>query len=224
MDAISRSPMVVETTSNPPRYTPKNLSIADRNMMTAEVINKYVNEKIPFILNNLSRIPEEGVKELQEKGIDLYSLQRMFLDVFEMAFGEIDRTDLSESNLLKIAEIAKKCCFGTCLEMVAVGTKFAHEKNVKVEPFCISGGNHTFLVLGRDPKSDPSNFDKWGSSAAVCDPWSGENFPAHEIPKKLENYLVATWGDNYEKPITKTEPFDAEKHTLMFLKDFHQTV
>jgi len=47
-------------------------------------------------------------------------------------------------------------------------------------------GSHVFVVIGRDSKSDASDYTTWGDNAVVCDAWSGETFLANQIPDKLQ--------------------------------------
>jgi hypothetical protein len=37
----------------------------------------------------------------------------------------------------------------------------------------VKGGDHGFVVVGRDKKTDPSNPATWNEEAVICDPWRG---------------------------------------------------
>lgn len=38
--------------------------------------------------------------------------------------------------------------------------------------------DHVILVIGRDPKSNPSKVEEWGPSAVICDPWARTHYQA----------------------------------------------
>ena len=75
----------------------------------------------------------------------------------------------------------------------------------------IPNGDHMFLVIGRNPYSDPANYISWGSSAVICDPWGGYAIPASEITSKngLTTYYYHKTAD-----INVIIPFDPHYHKL----------
>lgn len=56
------------------------------------------------------------------------------------------------------------------------------------EIYGIENGDHVFLVIGRDPNSDPDKPETWGPKAVICDAWAGNIFLATEINTKLTTY------------------------------------
>ena len=53
---------------------------------------------------------------------------------------------------------------------------------------------NAFVVLNRPADSDPANTGSWGLGAVVCDPWSGDSYPATEAPRRLTSF----WGRGYK--------------------------
>jgi hypothetical protein len=107
---------------------------------------------------------------------------------------------------------------GECLEMSCAGlVYFLYQKNLqaKVDVYEIKnknpqepGGDHAFLVIGRDKHSDPSNPSTWGENAVVADPLRNIAFPATQI-ETLEDHLGL---DHQNNPVSS--PFNPRKQTL----------
>jgi hypothetical protein len=90
---------------------------------------------------------------------------------------------------IAIGKTAIKYSLGNCMEMAAAAFVYilkAHPE-IKVDIFHIEGGDHCFLVIGRDFNSDPTDPKTWGAHALICDPWSKKSFPASKI-KKLKDF------------------------------------
>lgn len=107
---------------------------------------------------------------------------------------------------------------GNCFQLSTVALFDLMEiidRRKKIEIYALAGGNHVFVVIGRDPTSDPAKFETWGDEAWVYDPWCSEFdappvcFPASLIPSHLKNYSGT---DATRKPIL--ENFDPKRHTL----------
>ena len=97
------------------------------------------------------------------------------------------------SKLDEIVGFAMKYNMGNCSEMAAVGFKYAktHLPDVNVEIFQIQKGDHVFLVLGRDPNSDPSDYKNWGADTVICDPWAKAYYPVDQLEKYLMDYIAS---------------------------------
>lgn len=95
-----------------------------------------------------------------------------------------------------------------------------HYPNIRAEVFGIAnGGGHTFLVIGRDPNSNPADPREWGEHAVVCDPWSGAVYPAKDISTKLHDFF------SYHSEATNKEysilaPFNPRFHRLILREPF----
>lgn len=93
------------------------------------------------------------------------------------------------------AKLAEESQWGSCGEKVWVLTHFFKKLglDIRVEHFIImrnvdfaqNNGNHTFIVLGRDEKSDPNDYTTWGNDAIICDPWAEKQYFVRDIPQIL---------------------------------------
>lgn len=91
-------------------------------------------------------------------------------------------------------EMIKKSSLGNCSEVSFLIMDFCHQNNFNglAEIYDIERGDHEFVVIGRDPNSDPNDINTWGKNALVCDPWSNKIYPVSEIGKHLEDFRWAT--------------------------------
>lgn len=76
---------------------------------------------------------------------------------------------------------------GNCQEYSQIALYKLHEMNpsIPAELYQIENGDHSFLVIGRDPFSSRYDWRTWGDHAVVCDAWLGSVYPAREIPMQL---------------------------------------
>lgn len=178
------------------------------NQRLADSILKYVGEKIEIIPNYLEKL---------DFGKDAPSIDLVGIigNLYEVAFSECDFETISFRSIQKIAQTAQRFKVGTCYELAAVGFDYAvNQKAIqRVEIFCIENGNHVFLVIGRDPKSDPKNFKTWGP-AVICDPWRGKTYRADE-KDAFVNFKSQDFIDG--KFVTSLEPFDPKTQSLNLL-------
>ena len=74
-----------------------------------------------------------------------------------------------------MADIAKKNKCGNCGEFSALAFSYLYGMGVRpLDWMSLVGGDHAFVVVGR-AAGDANDHKKWGTSAAVCDPW-GQGF------------------------------------------------
>lgn len=98
------------------------------------------------------------------------------------ALSGIDSVESAES----AASVARTMGYGNCQEQACVAAVRLKEKGVQnVE--VMGKPNHAFVVIGRDPNSDPSNPSTWGNKAVVCDPWYEEFYSAKDIANHQDN-------------------------------------
>jgi hypothetical protein len=106
-----------------------------------------------------------------------------------------------------------KLHIGNCHELALMGLYYIlnTNPNTLAEVFCIQGGDHVFLVIGRKIPSDASDPDTWGPDAFFCDPWSQKVYPPKDHLQKTKNFMTTN-----ENGVVKnsTEPFDPDKHIL----------
>ncbi len=190
------------------------------NLKLANTIIGFVKEKVPIITNNLGQC-EIAAKDLP-LGFDsiwgTLDFDNILGNLYEMAFSNCEFETYSKKAMQMIAEAAQNAGLGTCLELAAVGFNYCLENSVsqKIEVFYIDGGNHVFLVIGRDPKSKPEDFKNWGPHAVVCDPWSKKAYPASKIEKELNSFVSQKFEKG--KYTALLSPFDpkSQKLTLLF--------
>ncbi len=82
----------------------------------------------------------------------------------------------------------------------------------RAELFGFKGLGHVFIVLGRDPDSDPSDYTTWGPNAVVCDPWKNLTFFSRDIPKMYNSFHPYRHG-------LRIEP-ESNVNTMKFGRDF----
>jgi hypothetical protein len=120
-----------------------------------------------------------------------------------------DTRQIEADNARKLAEVARTNGWGNCQECAASTATALHDRGViGVEVMHRPGvgptasGNHAFVVVGRDPHSDPNNPATWGPNALVVDAWAGatEVYPAsealHRLPGKGPIQSHFRWPDN----------------------------
>lgn len=88
-------------------------------------------------------------------------------------------------------EICKKLSLGNCYEMALMALDYVLRfapPSVYAEVYLIEGGDHVFLVLGREKNSTASKPETWGKEAYICDPWSDRIYPASEYLTQTKAY------------------------------------
>lgn len=108
-----------------------------------------------------------------------------------------------------------KYSVGNCHELAlqALDYLLKYQPDCEGELYAIFGGDHGFLVLNRDPTSNPADPETWGDSAVICDPWANKVFAAKEYRSKLKNFYF----DEILK--NRLEDFNPSKHSLGLHKD-----
>jgi hypothetical protein len=105
-----------------------------------------------------------------------------------------DTRQIEADNASKLALVARTNGWGNCQECASATATSLHNRGVVgVEIMHRPGvgptasGNHAFVVVGRDPRSDPGNPATWGPNALIVDAWAGasEVYPASEAMHRL---------------------------------------
>ncbi len=83
-------------------------------------------------------------------------------------------------------KFSTKYSLGNCYEYTLQALDYILQKNPDIdgEIFRILRGDHFFLVLNRDPNSDPNKPETWGA-AVICDPWLNAVYEAKEYQSRL---------------------------------------
>jgi hypothetical protein len=116
--------------------------------------------------------------------------------------------------------MAKQLQIGNCGENAVLALDYVvrNAPDVDAEVYLMQGYDHAFLVIGRDPQSDPVKPETWGEDAYVCDPWEGAAYPVEELigPRSYQRTVV-----DYSKTVpgdfstrVETSVFDPTKHSL----------
>ncbi len=135
---------------------------------------------------------------------------------------EMRQTYPEKVSLFAMAKAVGNTCLkyslGNCLELSCAGWVYLQTQNLgkKVDIFRIRnkdpkneiGGDHGFIVIGRDVKSDPKNPATWGPHAVIWDPLRNSYF----YPTQLHLLLDYIKMDDQHKPISK--PFDPATQDL----------
>ena len=125
--------------------------------------------------------------------------------------------DRKVDNFYASTYFSKQQRSGNCSEYsdLALEHIAEHHPTANAEIFHIEGGDHVFLVIGRDKNSNPSNPKTWGKNAVFCDPWANKVYPAADYQKHLQNFTAGRDMDPTTKRIeNKTEPFNPKIHKL----------
>jgi hypothetical protein len=94
-----------------------------------------------------------------------------------------------KETVLSEAHRTKEYGVGNCHELAYLAKHHLmenHPELTSAEVFYCKGGDHVFLVIGRGTKSN--NYQDWDENAVICDPWSGDVYPATHIPQMMGNY------------------------------------
>lgn len=99
--------------------------------------------------------------------------------------------DPNEDEIQFRSEIISACKVGNCAEYSMMAFAEMHRLNfgIRAEIVRIEKGDHAFLVLGREEKSELNNPSTWGNDAVICDSWAGEVYQAEQLPHRFTNLI-----------------------------------
>lgn len=162
--------------------------------------------RIDAIDEQIGTIREKGDKRFEEE-------LNPFLDSLPKSIKDKFSSDLLH-NFLDTAvqsHYAETYSIGNCGELSAVA--FMHlvkaNRDCPVELFFLADKknlkyNHSFLVLGRDQKSDPNVPKKW--NAVICDLWARDFYSSSDFAKRMCNYEGCQNGNFYKPRLRKYDP------------------
>lgn len=117
-----------------------------------------------------------------------------------------------------VVQASKK---GNCGEYAMLALKYvvAHNNSnsaqINAECYEVQGGDHVFLVVGREPASNPKDPSTWGESAYICDPWANDVYEAKDYLTKTKGFSTSAVSPPAQFPIiNKTIDFDPQEHSL----------
>ncbi|MCA0403085.1 MAG: hypothetical protein LCH30_04720 [Proteobacteria bacterium] len=78
---------------------------------------------------------------------------------------------------------------GTCGEQAFATYHYLKEKDVVVDLCKMEGGDHNFVMIGREIGSSTGDPSTWGDNVIVCDTWANKFYPfsAFEVMQAPEN-------------------------------------
>jgi hypothetical protein len=192
-------------------------NVLESNLALGEEILSDTLDAILFSPNNLERSKVILEERAEGQSNNLSDLSQLVSDA-NRCLKVIRNTALpniySEFILNKMkAKIANDVHIGNCGEIALVAFFKALERglwDLHLDLIHIIKGDHAFLVLGRQPGSDPENYNTWGSSAVVVDPWAGKVYPLYEVKNKLYDYIEV----DSMTGAPKLRPFDPKTQHL----------
>jgi hypothetical protein len=167
-----------------------------KNLATAKSIISYVHNAVPFSSNYFERS-----KLFTPNYYDQNCLLPL-KGVISTSLDLVREKNSSDKSLKSNVEKIIKYKTGNCDEMSKVGYYVARD-NAPVEIVKIRGGDHIFLIIGRNQASQLSDYKNWGSQAAICDVWTGAYYPASEIEKYLLDYVELMRWDNMQWTVVR---------------------
>lgn len=99
---------------------------------------------------------------------------------------------------------------GNCGELTNIAFEYLARmhKDLSVEivqiPAWNNNGDHVFLLIDRDPKSDLNDPITWGNKAVILDCWTRMIYPASEITVLLQNWK----GTDFSSGLIITSPYN----------------
>lgn len=108
----------------------------------------------------------------------------------------------------------KKFSIGNCHELALMALDFMirNKPEVNAETYSIKGGDHVFLVIGRNKDSDPLKPETWGDDCYICDPWSDSVYPAKEYLVKTKNFYFTLNSDGTHT--NHIQDFNPSRHQM----------
>ena len=120
-----------------------------------------------------------------------------------------------------VVAVTSKYSLGNCDELATQAFEYVlNHDNISAEKFRIAGegGDHVFVVINRDPSSDPNDPLSWGENAVICDTWAANEadqvYPASEYKTHLKNFYHRD-GKN------QVEPINLKQHQLIPVSNYN---
>ncbi|KTC97604.1 hypothetical protein [Legionella erythra] len=126
-------------------------------------------------------------------------------------------TDQAIQTFYKVVEQCKKFSLGNCFELALLSLEYLliTSPHIRAEVFTLNGGDHTFLIIGRNPASLPHSPHTWGRNAFLCDPWANKVYPAYKYSCYLKSYYSTTCTNTTPGDfLNHIEKFDETRHTF----------
>ncbi|KTD39483.1 hypothetical protein Lmor_0134 [Legionella moravica] len=132
---------------------------------------------------------------------------------------EIDKTI---KRFYQTIDLCKKFSLGNCYELAIMALDYVVHflPEIEAEVYCIVGGDHALLVLGKEKNSHPNKPETWGTNAYICDPWANEIYPASQYKARLKNFY-RTKDSQSGTYINHVQNFDPLRHSLSPMKDLN---
>lgn len=163
--------------------------IDDLNKSIAINACKYARE---FITGGRTQIENNGYHPDIRYQLNI-DIQKLYAGMSELNYKTFSWE--LESNLRTFycfVDTCKKLMRGNCHELAFMALDYVlqYAPYMNAEIYDISEGDHVFLVIGRDPESQESKTETWGSSTYICDPWANKIYRASEYLTELYDYYT----------------------------------
>jgi hypothetical protein len=184
-----------------------------KNLAIAKKIIDYVHDVVPFS-DNYHQRSKIFTSDCNLNDLLLYQkiVEKSFNAFIEETKTEILCDGDLESEVKKILEYKVENCWG----MSQVGHFFAKKyfPHIPIEVVAINAqeGNHAFLIVGCDTKSNLSDDENCGDDV-ICDVWTGAYYPRSEIKKYLMDFVHAIIN---ETQYTVVRHFNPSTQSLKF--------
>lgn len=170
---------------------------ANKNFQLAIEASEYVRNTVILGATNKT-FPYKNASEHQSRDLALYKNRLLSSYLFQLTCGSLNlgselfkaywfgNAIASPFGILTTCLMTQHYKIGNCQEQATLAFNYLNSKGVSSLELChFIGGDHAFVIIGREPNSDIRNPSTWGDEAVFCDPWA-ENFFAKDYQKWLE--------------------------------------
>lgn len=178
--------------------------MSNRNLRLARNAVRYVKDKMTFGASNrlesyasipgMPLAPAICVATLRAAEL----VQDQFRDEYELTANGVPTWLESASGK------AESLGCGNCGEQAALAFMYLLLKK-QVKPLDYMHRNnvdHAFVVIGRDSGASPSEPERWGNSAVVCDPWNEQAYRAEDIEENMYRSISEQIGLSEQRAIS----------------------
>src|SRR3990167_1841980 len=175
------------------------------NLLLAKEAIAYAKNKIKLSAADFSvTIQEQRARQQPITSMRRYRIMSDYESLYELL------SIHHRCNIFKIKHIMraiKETGYGNCIEFAVCVQNYLMKHNISSESIHNATGDHIYVVLDRDPKSNCSDPRTWGKQAIIIDSFNDEPFHINDIDTKLKNYVFNEDNlyPNSSSPFTFTE-------------------
>ncbi|MBL7478395.1 hypothetical protein [Legionella bononiensis] len=155
--------------------------------------------------------------------IQQYSLRKALFDLrYACRESRIYALEIDKAikRFYQTIDLCKKYSLGNCYELALMALDYVvhFAPQVDAEVYYIIGGDHAFLVIGKEKNSHPNKPETWGNNAYICDPWANDVYPASQYRARTKNFY-RTLDSQSGTYINQTQNFNPLRHSLSPMKN-----